>query len=289
MFDAIAYAGGGNRCYWQGGFWEAAAPRLGLAPTRIVGVSAGAWAACYSLLGVGPRVRERVIEGCSQGVPNLDVAAWRRGGRLFPVADLYRALIAEILDADAFARLKAGPEILIAVARRPRRLPLPVAIPLGILTYQLEKALAAPVHPRGGRALGFTADFVPVSRLASPEELVGALIATASVPPIMPVGLVGGLPALDGGLVDNVPVEPLVEVEARGGRTLVLLTRRYRRHPQVRGRTYVQPSRRIAVGQFDLTRPQAIAEAYALGLSDGAAFAESMSRSPSSSAIDETT
>lgn len=289
MFDAIAFAGGGNRCYWQGGFWEAAAPRLRLAPTRVVGVSAGAWAACYSLLGLGPRVRERVIAGCSQGVPNLDVAAWRRGGRLFPVADLYRALITEILDADAFARLKAGPEILIAVARRPRRLPLPVAIPLGILTYQLEKALAGPVHPRGGRVLGFTSDFVPVSRLASPGELVGALIATASVPPIMPIGLVGGLPALDGGLVDNVPVEPLVEIEARGGRTLVLLTRRYGRHPQVRGRTYVQPSRKIAVGQFDLTKPQAIAEAYALGLADGAAFAESMSRSPSSSSMDETT
>jgi hypothetical protein len=26
MFDAIAFAGGGNRCYWQGGFWEAAIP-----------------------------------------------------------------------------------------------------------------------------------------------------------------------------------------------------------------------------------------------------------------------
>ena len=30
MFDAIAFAGGGNRCYWQGGFYEAAAARLGL-------------------------------------------------------------------------------------------------------------------------------------------------------------------------------------------------------------------------------------------------------------------
>ena len=30
MFDAVAFAGGGNRCYWQGGFWEAAAPLLGL-------------------------------------------------------------------------------------------------------------------------------------------------------------------------------------------------------------------------------------------------------------------
>ena len=41
MFDAVAFAGGGNRCYWQGGFWEAAAPLLGLKPGMVVGVSAG--------------------------------------------------------------------------------------------------------------------------------------------------------------------------------------------------------------------------------------------------------
>ena len=28
MFDAIIFAGGGNRCYWQGGFYEATADRL---------------------------------------------------------------------------------------------------------------------------------------------------------------------------------------------------------------------------------------------------------------------
>ena len=44
MFDAIAFAGGGNRCYWQGGFYEAAATRLGLAPKLVVGASAGAFA-----------------------------------------------------------------------------------------------------------------------------------------------------------------------------------------------------------------------------------------------------
>ena len=67
MFDAVAFAGGGNRCYWQGGFWEAAAPLLGLKPETVVGVSAGAWSACYSLLGLGRRVNEIVAEGCSLG------------------------------------------------------------------------------------------------------------------------------------------------------------------------------------------------------------------------------
>jgi predicted acylesterase/phospholipase RssA len=48
MFDAVAvaFAGGGNRCYWQGGFWEAAAPLFDLKPMIVAGVSAGAWSAC---------------------------------------------------------------------------------------------------------------------------------------------------------------------------------------------------------------------------------------------------
>lgn len=79
MFDAIAFAGGGNRCYWQGGFYEAAASRLGLAPKLVVGASAGAFAACYSLLGIGDRVRELVIGGCGDHLKNFDFAAWRRG------------------------------------------------------------------------------------------------------------------------------------------------------------------------------------------------------------------
>ncbi len=277
MFDAIAFAGGGNRCYWQGGFWDVAGPELG-APSLAVGVSAGAWAACYSMLGFGDSVRRMVVEGCSRGAPNLDFSALRRGEPAFPVRAMYSELLTEILDTDAFARLTAegAPDVLIAVARPPRRLPLSVAVPLGMLVYQLEKTVTKPVHPRGGRWLGFRSEFVRVRDLDSPGALVAALLASASVPPIMPVGLVAGAPALDGGLVDNVPVEPLSAVEARGGRTLVLVTRRYARLPEVPGRTYVQPSRRIAVGQFDVTRPAAIEETYALGREDGAAFVAAM-------------
>lgn len=54
MFDAVVFAGGGNRCYWQGVFYGAAATRLGLSPRLVDGTSAGAFAATYSLLGMGP-------------------------------------------------------------------------------------------------------------------------------------------------------------------------------------------------------------------------------------------
>ena len=278
MFDAVAFAGGGNRCYWQGGFWEAAAPLLGLDPSMVVGVSAGAWSACYSLLGLGRTVNEMVAEGCSQGRRNFEWRAWRREGSPWPVSLMYRSLIEAIIDEAALERLKKGPEILIGLARQPRRLPLAVAIPLGIATYQIEKKLRSPVHPRGGRALGFIPEFVRVKDLASPAEITAALMASASVPPFMPVGRIGGMAALDGGLVDNVPTEPLLPVEAQGGRTLVILSRRYRAIPEVKGRAYIQPSEPVPIGQFDITDPGGIRRAYEMGLKDGEGFARRVGR-----------
>jgi pimeloyl-ACP methyl ester carboxylesterase len=285
-FEAIAFAGGGNRCYWQGGFWKAAAPALGLQPKMVVGVSGGAWAATYSLLGLGDAVRDMVVDGCSKGVRNI---VWNGLRPSFPVAGMYRELIETIIDEQAFARLRQGPELLIAIARSPRRLPLPFAVGLGLLTYQVEKKLHGPVHPRGGRALGFRSDYLSLAQIESRSDLVAALMASASVPPFMPVGLVGGVAALDGGLVDNVPVEPLAAVEARGGKTLVLLTRRYKALPNIPHRTYVQPTHPIPIGQFDITRPEAILAAYEQGMTDGAAFAASWSSRSASSAIDPST
>jgi len=283
QFEAIAFAGGGNRCYWQGGFWKAASPVLGLNPRMLVGVSGGAWAATYSSLGLGDAVRDMVFEGCSKGVRNL---VWAGMRPTFPVAGMYRELIETIIDERAFARLKQGPELLIAIARSPRLLPLPFAIGLGLLTYQIEKKLHGPVHPRGGRALGFRSDYIALGQLEKRSDLVAALMASASVPPFMPVGRIGGVVALDGGLVDNVPVEPLAAVEARGGKTLVLLTRRYKALPTIPHRTYVQPSHPIPIGQFDITRPDAILKAYEMGMADGAAFAANWSSRSSSSAIE---
>ncbi len=273
MFDAIAFAGGGNRCYWQGGFYEAAADRLGLKPAIAVGVSAGAFACVYSLLGIGPEVRKRVLAGCGPHLKNFDVAGWRAGGPLCPVGPMYRDLIDAVIDAPALARLQRMTDLAIAVTRLPRGLPPLLGAALGIGAYQLEKHLLHPVHPRLGRRLGFRAEFVRVRDMSGPRELVDTLMASGGVPPFMPVMDVGGRPAFDGGLVDNVPVAPLAPIEAAGGRSLVLLTRVYGRLPQVAGRTYVQPSRPIRVKQFDVRNPDGIRAAYELGLEDGAAFA----------------
>jgi predicted acylesterase/phospholipase RssA len=273
MFDAIVFAGGGNRCYWQGGFYEAVADRLGLKPALAVGASAGAFAGVYSLLGIGPQVRAQVLPACGPHRKNFDFAAWRRGEPLCPIGPMYRTYLDTLFDAAALARLQQLTDFHVAVSRLPRGVPPILGAALGIGAYQLEKHLFAPVHPRFGRRLGFTAEFIRVRAMTAPQELADALMASGGVPPFMPVTQVGGRPAFDGGLFDGVPVAPLEPVEAAGGRSLVLLTRLYKRLPQVPGRTYVQPSRRIRAKQFDLTDPDGIRDAYELGRKDGAAFA----------------
>jgi len=72
------------------------------------------------------------------------------------------------------------------------------------------------------------------------------------------------------------PNTPLERVEAVGGRTLVLLTRRYRRLPDISGRTYVEPSQPMRIKQFDITNPDGIRAAYELGLRDGASFSRAI-------------
>jgi predicted acylesterase/phospholipase RssA len=273
MLDAVAFAGGGNRCYWQGGFYEAVAERLAFPPKLAVAVSAGAFACIYSVLGIGPHVRELVLAACGPHQRNFDFRGWRSGGPLYPVGPMYRALLDELIDDTALARLRQRTDLYIAVARLPFGLPPLLGAAIGIGCYQLEKYLFHPVHPRLGRMLGFRAEFIRVRDLATAHELRDAILASGCVPPFMPQVMVGGKPGFDGGLVDNVPVGPLEPIEAAGGRTLVLLTRTYRHVPKVPGRTYVQPSRPIGAKQFDITNPAAIRAAYELGLQDGKAFA----------------
>lgn len=278
MFDAVVFAGGGNRCYWQGGFYEAVAERIGLKPRLVIGASAGAFAATYSLLEMGPATRARVIGACDPSLKNFDFAGWRAGKPLCPVGPMYSELLRQTIDAAALTRLKAMTDLRIAVARLPRGFSPALGAVVGIGAYQVEKKIFHPVHPKFGRALGFRPEFIAARALHNPEQFRDALMASSGVPPFMPVTSIGGTPAFDGGLVDNVPVEPVVPIEQAGGQTLVLLTRIYEKIPSVKGRTYVQPSLKIAVSQFDVTNPQGIRDAFELGLRDGKDFAFSLGK-----------
>ncbi len=275
-FDAVAFAGGGNRCYWQGGFWDALNAVHPQRPGRVVGVSAGAFQACFSLIGEGDRVRRIVIDACSTIEKELDWSRLLRGRSPFVVSGLYRNLLEEVFGTLELAALKAAPEVLIQLTHPPRFMPPMLAAYAAIGAYQVEKVWMGAAHSRAGRHVGLFPSWVSTHAVETPAELVDALMGTAAVPPFMPVGRVNGRPALDGGLVDNPPVDRIAEVEAHGGRTLVLTTRAGRSMAEVEGRTVVRPSVPILTSRFAVTDADAIRAAYELGVRDGEAFAKGL-------------
>lgn len=271
-FDAIAFAGGGNRCYWQGGFWDSLTRAAPQNPTLVVAVSAGAFQAAFSLLGIGERVRTIVYEACETIEKEVDWSRLLSGRTPFVVSDLYRDLLKTVFGPAEIAALKSKPELLVQMTHPPRLMPAIVAAYGAIAAYQVEKALTGAAHSKAGRYLGLEASWVSTHALSTPEELVEAMMGTATVPPFMPISRFGGRPALDGGLVDNPPIEKFSRIEQAGGRTLVLATRASKDLPEAAGRTVVGPSVPIVASRFAVTDAEAIRAAYELGVRDGEAF-----------------
>ena len=271
-FAAAVFAGGGNRCFWQAGFWSEAAPALGLGRSlrRVAATSAGAAIACALLAG---RLREGLAHfrsAVAANPRNVYPGNVFLGRPVFPHAALYRRALLAVIDPEALARLHAGPELLVPVTRAPRWLGVRAAFAVAGLADALEHAARPSVHPRLARRLGFAAEYVSVRSCPSPEALADLVLASSCTPPFTPALAHGGRPALDGGIADNVPA---AAVDADDGPTLVLLTRRYARLPRHPGRVYVQPSAPVAVSAWDYTDPAGIQAAFDLGRRDGEAFA----------------
>ncbi|MBN2499035.1 MAG: patatin-like phospholipase family protein [Deltaproteobacteria bacterium] len=270
-FDAIVFAGGGARCFWQLGFWQAVQPELDLRPSQVAAVSAGATVACMIFADRAAEGLARFERATADNARNFYPGHVFRREPLFPHYDIYRRILAETLDARALSRLHAGPELRVLLARPPAYAGPYSGAWLGIAAYSLEKKLTRPMHPRLPACLGFEPEVVEVRDCETPAELSDLLLQSACTPPFVPPLWRHGRPVLDGGLVDNVPI---VALSGRTERILVLLTRP---HPQARvpdapGRVYVQPSRPVPAGRWDYTDPEAIRATFDLGRRDGEDF-----------------
>lgn len=267
----MVFAGGGNRCIWQAGFWQVVAPALHLEPKVVAGVSAGAHTACVIFAGRSRFSREYLNKITTSNCSNFRFSDLMKGKRLFPHFDMYRRSILTIFNEEAFSRLKRGPEIRVLLACPPRWAGSLGGVALGFLSYAFEKRITAPLHPRLPAALGFRPEIVPVSKCRNPEELADLILASSCTPPILPSMRRDGRTVLDGGLVDNVPV---VAIHPWEEPTLVLLTRRYApiKLQGYDGRTYVQPSEPVSVSKWDYTDPKGLEITYNLGREDGERF-----------------
>lgn len=277
-FDAVVFAGGGCRCFWQVGFWEVAAPALALQPRVVGAVSAGAAMACMIFAGA---VADGIADFTARAAANrrnvYPLNALRREP-LFPHVAIYRATILACVSAERLAALRRGPDIRVLMALAPRWLGPRSGFLLALLAYQAEgvRGRERP-HAVLARRVGFLPEIASVRDCATPDALADLILHSSCTLPITPIFRRNARPVLDGGLLDSVPVETVPPSVS----TLVLLTKRYAPDvvPRIPGRTYVQPSAPVPVQKWDYTDPAGVRAAYDLGRRDGERFAAAAANS----------
>lgn len=272
-FDNVVFAGGGNRCFWQAGFWSVVAPTLSLKPKRVTAVSAGSAVACALLSGSFEQGFASYKQAIDRNKHNLYWLNPLRKQPVFPHGSMYRDAILGCIDGNALSRLHRGPEISVLVSASPRWAPTQVAFLLGAVSVGVDSFYGKVVQTSVGRRMGFQPLYVSVRECATPAALADLIIASSCVPPLTPLAHRNGVPLFDGGLVNNVPTD---HASQHGGDTLVLLTRQFSWVPTVAGHTYVQPSGVIPVGAWDYTNRAALQATYDLGRHDGDAFCASI-------------
>jgi predicted acylesterase/phospholipase RssA len=248
-----------------------AAPALQLAPRRVSAASAGSAIACAIFAGRSEAALNIAKTTMAMNPKNQYWGNLFRSEKVFPHEGLYRKMVIDIMDSEGLEQLSRGADIQIAISRIPRWLGPKSATLVGLSLYQLEKKLRQPVHPAFGRKAGFRVEFINARSCTTAETLANAILASSCTPPFTSVQYPGARAALDGGMVDNVPVEGISQWEAEyseNTRTLVLLTRPYHRLPLHPRRIYLQPSAPVPAGSWDYTNPLNLQKTWDQGRRD---------------------
>ncbi len=273
-FDALAFAGGGNRCWWQGGLLTHLFEKGWTLPPSLVGTSAGA-AMAASCMTIGP---EAALASCIRlYADNQRMFKWRGLAKLklqFAHQKTYPEWIASIVNPATFPTLQqAKQKLQVAIARPATLLGKHGSIVAGTLAYIVDKKISHGIHPRLPKWLGLHQEFLQLEQCDSAEAAQDLLNAAAAAPPFtLPITL-GGQWAFDGGYVDNAPI-PAASPEGNT-KTLVLLTRHYPNLPayfERDGRAYWQPSQAVPVSTWDCTAKSTVQQAFDLGVRDAKAL-----------------
>ena len=279
QFDQVVLAGGGNRCWWQAGFWHVLNEKIPQTPKKLIAISAGAATACLFYARPGKRGAEWGLNYYAQALDkvrkNANWANLFSSDPVFPHHQIYRAALKNILGG-RFDLIKKGPEIEIGLAKTPRWLGPRLSVAVGLTVYNLEKYFKKSLHPTLGKTIGFTREFIRAQDCASEDDLIELILQSSCTPPFTPVMYRDGQAVLDGGLVDNVPIDGL-SLSPEGSprsKVLVLLTRRYsqpdyfvKELPGLR-LTYIQPSHPVPISSWDYAHHELMPLTYQQGRAD---------------------
>lgn len=279
QFDQVVLAGGGNRCWWQAGFWHVLNEKIPQTPKKLIAISAGAATACLFYARPGKSGAEWGLNYYAHALEKVRKNAnWSNlfsSEPIFPHHQIYRSALKNILGG-GFDLIKRGPEIEIGLAKTPAWLGPRLSVAVGLTVYNLEKHFKKSLHPTLGKTIGFTREFIRAQDCSSEDDLIELILQSSCTPPFTPVMYRGGQAVLDGGLVDNVPIDglsPFPEGVPRS-EVLVLLTRRYsqpdyliKELPGLR-LTYVQPSRPVPISSWDYAHHELMPLTYQQGRAD---------------------
>ena len=275
-YAQVVFSGGGLRCFWHGGWMEAAAEGgLEPAPERVTGVSGGALSAAAWLAGRETRLFERFARALRETDANVTLSDLDDDDGRSPHQRVYEAIVEDVIDGPAQAAIADGPAFQISVATTGAGGAATLKALAAGTIYQAEQALAPTPRPRASAAAGVEQRLIDARRAARDGTLADLIRMAATVPPAFRPDPWDGpetepeAPIYDGGMVDKAPLP-----DPDRGRTLALLTKRFQALPGDDGRVdYVMPAEPVLDGsKLDFTDPGLLRQAWDQGRRDGAAW-----------------
>lgn len=268
-FPQIVFSGGGLRCFWQGGFMDVVRDALDLTPERITGVSGGALSAAGFIAHRGHAILEAMCDAFESVDHNISLDDMDEEDGRTPHQRVFREVLEKTITAEAENTIAAGPSFQILIARPPGENVPGLTGTAMTLAYEAELHLVNSPHFTWAERFGLTPELVDARRAASEGRLRKLIQAAVTIPPVFRTIEWDGAPVVDGGMADMAPMP-----EPDEGATLILLTRQYRRLPEVAGRLYVTPSAETPADKIDFTDPETLRKTWELGQRDGKTFLE---------------
>jgi predicted acylesterase/phospholipase RssA len=270
-YAQIVFSGGGLRCFWHGGWMEAVERAAPFAPERVTGVSGGALSASAWLADREDFLFERFSRAVGRTDWNVTLDDLDEDDGLSPHQRVYEAIVEDVIDAAAQARIAEGPAFQISVSTPGDQTGSTLRALAAGTIYQIEQIVAPTPRPRLSAAAGVEQRLIDARRAARDGVLPDLIRMAATVPPAFRPDEWDAEPVFDGGMVDKAPL-PAPDA----GRSLVLLTKRFQTLPGDTDHVdYVMPSLPVLAGsKLDFTDPDLLRQAWDQGVRDGRAWAD---------------